>query len=234
MTAARYWAVVPAAGVGRRMGGDFPKQYLQLHGRTIIEHTLDGLLAQPQLAGIYVALSPDDGWWESTSMVSHPSITRVDGGTERGHSVLHALTLLRQSADDSDWVLVHDAVRPCLRQEDLDALMTGLAEHAVGGLLGVPVQDSMKRTDNEGRVEETVPREHLWHAYTPQMFRLGLLHQALGNAMTAGLPVTDEASAMEAAGHVPVMIEGHRDNLKITRPEDLELAAFYLRDRCNR
>jgi 2-C-methyl-D-erythritol 4-phosphate cytidylyltransferase len=107
--------------------------------------------------------------------------------------------------------------------------MTGLADHPVGGLLGVPVQDSMKRADNQGRVEQTVPREQLWHAYTPQMFRLGMLHQALSEALAAGLAVTDDASAMEAAGHVPVIIEGHRDNIKITRPEDLALAAFYQR-----
>ncbi len=232
MTAAgRYWAVVPAAGVGRRMGAAFPKQYLQLNGRTVIEHTLDRLLAQPQLAGIYVALSPDDGWWESTSVANHPMITRVDGGAERCQSVLHALSLLRQSADQSDWVLVHDAVRPCLRQEDLDALIEGLVDHPVGGLLGVPVQDSMKRTDSEGVVAATLAREQLWHAYTPQMFRLGMLHQALRDALAAGLLVTDDASAMEAAGHSPLMVEGHRDNIKITRPEDLELAAFYLHNR---
>jgi 2-C-methyl-D-erythritol 4-phosphate cytidylyltransferase len=210
------------------MGGDLPKQYLQLNGRTVIEHTLDRLLAQPQLAGIYIALSVDDGWWESTSVAGHPNIIRVEGGAERGNSVLNALTQLRNNADDGDWVLVHDAVRPCLRQDDLDALMTGLADHPVGGLLGVPVQDSMKRADNQGRVEQTVPREQLWHAYTPQMFRLGMLHRALSDALAAGLAVTDDASAMEAAGHVPMMIEGHRDNLKITRPEDLALAAFYL------
>jgi 2-C-methyl-D-erythritol 4-phosphate cytidylyltransferase len=210
------------------MGGPQPKQYLQLNGRTVIEHTIDKLLAQPQLAGIYVALSADDGWWESTSVADDPRITRVEGGAERANSVLNALTRLRKSADESDWVLVHDAVRPCLRQDDLDALMTGLADHPVGGLLGVAVQDSMKRTDNQGRVEQTVPREQLWHAYTPQMFRLGMLHQALSEALAAGLAVTDDASAMEAAGHVPVIIEGHRDNIKITRPEDLALAAFYL------
>ncbi len=227
----RYWAVVPAAGVGRRMGGDIPKQYLQIDGSTVIEHTLETFLPHPNIAGIYVAISPDDGWWDGLSIADNPKITRVEGGAERSHSVLNALNLLSQIAADSDWVLVHDAVRPCLRREDLDKLITDLANHPVGGLLGVPVQDSMQRTDSRGQITAAISREHLWHAYTPQMFRLGTLRHALNSALEAKLTVTDEASAMVAAGYTPVVIEGYRDNLKITRSEDLELAAFYLRKR---
>ena len=129
---------------------------------------------------------------------------------------------------DDDWVLVHDAARPCLRRSDIDRLLERLAGHPVGGLLGVPVRDTMKRTDDTGLIERTVTRDNLWHAYTPQMFRFAMLRDALEEALRRKLLVTDEASAMELAGHRPLMVEGHGDNIKITRPEDLALAAFYL------
>ncbi len=227
-TGVRYWAVVPAAGVGRRMGSETPKQYLELAGRPVIDHTLQCLLDHPRISGVYVALSPDDGWWGNSEFVHHPRVVRVNGGAERCHSVLNALHLLQQSAEAGDWVLVHDAARPCLRHSDLDALMEQLKDHPVGGLLGVPVRDTMKRTDGEGAVRETVSRDALWHAYTPQMFRLGLLRDALTGALERGKLVTDDASAMELAGHTPQMVKGRSDNIKITRPGDLELAAFYL------
>ncbi len=227
-TGGRYWAVVPAAGAGRRMGSETPKQYLELNGRLVIDHTLQRLLDHPWISGVYVALSPDDGWWGNSEFVRHPKIVRVNGGAERCHSVLNALHLLQQTAEAGDWVLVHDAARPCLQREDLDRLLEQLKDHPVGGLLGVPVRDTMKRTDGEGLVQETVSRDGLWHAYTPQMFRLGLLEQALEAALAKGELVTDDASAMELAGHVPKMVEGRSDNIKITRPGDLELAAFYL------
>ena len=225
----RYWAVVPAAGVGRRMGSETPKQYLALNGRLVIDHTLQCLLDHPLIAGVYVALSPDDAWWGNSAFVHHPKVVRVNGGAERCHSVLNALRLLQQTAETGDWVLVHDAARPCLHREDLGRLLDQLKAHPVGGLLGVPVRDTMKRTDGDGAVQETVSRDGLWHAYTPQMFRLGLLEQALEAALAKGELVTDDASAMELAGHVPQMVEGRSDNLKITRPGDLELAEFYLR-----
>ncbi len=223
-----YWGVVPAAGVGRRMGGVIPKQYLFLNGHPVIEHTLERLLTHPAISRVFVALSDEDGWWREGCYASHPDVVRVTGGRERCHSVLNALHALSERAGEEDWVLVHDAARPCLRHEDLDRLITGLSGHPVGGLLGVPVRDTMKRTDNDGQVTATVPREGLWHAYTPQMFRLGLLRDALDDALKQGLTVTDDASAMELAGYTPLMIEGHTDNLKITRPEDLALATFYL------
>ncbi len=229
MSPARFWVVVPAAGVGRRMGSATPKQYLQLNGRPVIEHTLETLLACPRLDGIYVAVSPDDGWWGDTAMARHPQVMRVDGGAERCHSVLNALDLLQQRAAPDDWVLVHDAARPCLRSDDLNKLIDTLQDHPVGGLLGVPVRDTMKRADAQAAVSETVSRDGLWHAYTPQMFRLGPLRQALEQAIAKGLTVTDDASAMELAGLSPLMIEGHDDNIKITRPEDLTLAEFYLK-----
>jgi len=223
-----FWVVVPAAGVGRRMGGPVPKQYLELQGRRVIDHTIERLLLHPQVDGLYLALGEQDDWWEGTEFSAHPDLVRVDGGRERCHSVLNALLALARRAAPEDWVLVHDAARPCIRRSDIDQLISRLVDHPVGGLLGVPVRDTMKRTGAEDDVVQTVERERLWHAYTPQMFRFALLSEALQGALNAGFLVTDEASAVEWAGHRPVMVEGHPDNLKITRPQDLHLAAYYL------
>jgi 2-C-methyl-D-erythritol 4-phosphate cytidylyltransferase len=210
------------------MGSDIPKQYLPLNGLTVIEHTINTLLDNTRIEGIYIALSKDDTRWGETSLATNHKIVSVEGGAERCNSVLNALRRLQKNAGPDDWVLVHDAARPCLRPEDLDLLMNSLSDHPVGGLLGVPVRDTMKRTDRDSAVAETVSRDNLWHAYTPQMFRLGALYQALQNAIDMDLAVTDDASAMEQAGLQPMMIEGHDDNIKITRPEDLALAGFYL------
>ena len=224
----RYWAVVPAAGVGRRMGGDIPKQYLELNGRPVIDHTLERLVTHPAISQTVVTLAPDDGWWPESTFAGHADVVRVEGGAERCHSVLNGLQHLSGLAAETDWVLVHDAARPCLRPSDIDRLIERLADHPTGGLLGMPVRDTMKRADDSGQIRETVCRENLWHAFTPQMFRLGPLRDALTTALEQGSLVTDEASAMELAGHSPLMVEGHPDNIKITRPEDLYLAAFYL------
>lgn len=223
-----YWAVVPAAGVGRRMGGERPKQYLPLGGRMVIEHTLGRLLGHPLIQVVYVALSADDAWWVDCAYARHPEVRRVAGGGERCHSVLNALDALSAVASPHDWVLVHDAARPCLRVSDIERLIGELEGHPVGGLLAVPLHDTVKRAQG-GAVVETLPREALWRAYTPQMFRLGELREALSTALERGWLVTDEASALELAGRAPRLVEGHGDNIKITRPEDLALAEFYLR-----
>lgn len=229
MTDLRFWAVVPAAGVGKRMGANIPKQYLELNGRPVIEHTLERLLSHADIAGAYVSLGAEDEWWPDTAFSNHPEVVRVQGGAERCHSVLNALDELAKVADAKDWVLVHDAARPCVRKEDLDALIVNAEMYATGALLGMPVKDTMKRTDAEGIIQSTVDRDNLWHAFTPQMFRLGFLRDCLSRALQAGVLVTDEASAVEWAGYKPVMVEGHADNLKITRPEDLPLAGYYLK-----
>ncbi|VAX07960.1 2-C-methyl-D-erythritol 4-phosphate cytidylyltransferase [hydrothermal vent metagenome] len=223
-----FWAVVPAAGVGRRMGGAIPKQYLQLNGRPVIEYTLERLLSHPKIHQVMVALSPTDQWWPDTTYADNPDVIRVDGGMERCHSVLNALHTLGKSAAIDDWVLVHDAARPCLRREDIDRLIEQLASHPVGGILGTQVRDTMKRADESNQIQKTVCRKGLWHAFTPQMFRFGLLRDALSEALEQGQQVTDEASAMELTGQMPMLVEGHADNIKITRPEDLALAEFYL------
>jgi len=230
MTSPRHWALVPAAGIGKRMGSAVPKQYLPLAGRPVITHALATLLAHPRLAGVVVAIGAEDEWWPTVAAelaVAKP-LRVVTGGAERCHSVLNGLEALRQRAAPTDWVLVHDAARPCLATEELDRLLAELADDPVGGLLAVPVRDTLKQADVAGRVAATVDRSRLWHALTPQMFRLGMLQEALSAARARGLLVTDEAAAMEAAGYAPRLVEGRADNLKITRPEDLALAEFYL------
>jgi 2-C-methyl-D-erythritol 4-phosphate cytidylyltransferase len=228
----KLWAVVPAAGAGRRMATNIPKQYLPLGEKTVLEHTLDTLLACRQFAGVVVVLSADDGYWpDLQERYSSQPLTVVTGGAERCHSVLNGLTQLAGKAAADDWVLVHDAARPCVRLTDIDILIRTLSATSHGGLLGVPVADTMKQVDGADRVTATVARESLWHAYTPQMFRIGSLRAALQQAIDNDLLVTDEASAMELAGVQPQMVQGQRDNIKITVPADLELAAFYLQTR---
>lgn len=218
-----FWALIPAAGVGSRMRADRPKQYLQLAGKTILEHTLGCFLEHPQLRGLVVCLAADDPYWPTLACARDPRIERAEGGRERADSVLGGLLCLGElGAQEQDWVLVHDAARPNLTRQDLDKLLAELAEDPVGGLLAVPARDTLKRAGADGRVRETIDRAQIWQAYTPQMFRLGLLHRALAEALLAEVAVTDEASAVEWSGLAPRLIEGRADNLKITRPEDLD------------
>lgn len=214
------------------MSTSIPKQYLPLADKTVLEHTLDTLLSCRQLAGVVLVLSEGDGYWESIHgrYLEQPLETAI-GGAERCHSVLNGLKQLAGRAREDDWVLVHDAARPCVRLSDIEKLISALSSSTDGGLLGVPVADTMKRADSEHRITATVDREGLWHAYTPQMFRAGLLRTALQQAIDNDLLVTDEASAMEHAGYQPRMVQGQRDNIKITVPADLELAAWYLQAR---
>ncbi|MDG4549469.1 MAG: 2-C-methyl-D-erythritol 4-phosphate cytidylyltransferase [Candidatus Contendobacter sp.] len=225
----RHWALIPAAGIGKRMGLTVPKQYLSLVGRPVIAHALATLLDHPRIAGVVVAISAEDEWWPAVAaeLAATKPLRVVIGGAERCHSVLNGLEALRGWAAPNDWVLVHDAARPCLSAGDVDRLLE-LVDDPVGGLLAVPARDTLKQADEAGRAATTVDRSRLWHALTPQMFRLGMLHDALRAALDRGLLVTDEAAAMEAAGFAPRLVEGRADNLKITRPEDLALAEFYL------
>ena len=224
----RHWALIPAAGVGKRFGGQTPKQYLDLGGRTVIDHVLGIFAEHPAISGCVVALGPEDGWWSDSLFAAHPRVSRAPGGRERSDSVANGLALLAEIADAEDWVLVHDAARPCLAKADLETLIAELADEPVGALLAVPVHDTVKRAQGD-RVAETVPRAALWRAYTPQVFRLGLLRRALADAAAKGIAVTDEASAIELLGLRPRLIEGRPDNIKITRPDDLPLAQFFLR-----
>jgi 2-C-methyl-D-erythritol 4-phosphate cytidylyltransferase len=214
-----FWVVIPAAGIGSRMHADRPTQYLQLAGRTILEHSLNCFLDHSRLRGLVLSLAADDPFWPTLACANDSRI----GGAERADSVLAGLLqLLELGAEADDWVLVHDAARPNLARSDLDQLLGELANDPVGGLLAVPARDTLKRAGADGRVAETVDRSLIWQAYTPQMFRFAALHRALADALVAGVAITDEASALEWAGHAPKLVEGRADNLKITRPEDLE------------
>jgi 2-C-methyl-D-erythritol 4-phosphate cytidylyltransferase len=224
----KYWVIIPAAGCGSRMQQAIPKQYLPLAGKPVILHTIEVFASHPLIDGIVVATAADDRYWQKLALPAGKPIIRIDGGDERCHSVLNALDALQEQLVEDDWILVHDAARPCLERSDLDSLMEHLEGRAIGGLLGVPVRDTMKRTDSEHNVYETVDRKQLWHAGTPQMFRYGLLRSSLIRALDNNILVTDEAAAIELAGKKPHIVEGSSRNIKITRAEDLALAEFYL------
>ncbi len=224
----QHWVIIPAAGMGKRMRSDIPKQYLPLTGRTVLEHTLHRLALHPAIAEIVVVIAEADDYWGKLHLdwVAKP-VTAVIGGDERCHSVLNGLHALAQRAEGDDWVLVHDAARPCVRPTDID-LLIAQCKDTQGGLLAMPVRDTMKQTDTNQSVTNTIDRSNLWHALTPQMFPFKKLKHALENAINNNQLITDEAMAMESAGFNPGLVEGHADNIKITRPEDLALAAFYL------
>jgi len=228
------WAVVPAAGIGTRMQASVPKQYLPLQGRSVIECSLQRLASLAAVQGIVVALSAEDNWWPDLHIELDVPVLTVSGGDQRSDSVLNALALLTTTIAATDWVMVHDAARPCVQRADLEKLYQQVTQAEQGGLLAVPAGDTMKRAVDEQtgsehiQVAETVDRQNLWHAQTPQMFRLGELHRALSQALADGQQVTDEASAMEYSDYQPLLVEGHHDNIKITHPDDLALAEYYL------
>ncbi len=225
--APRIWAVVPAAGVGRRMGAQLPKQYLEVAGKCVLEHTLLALGKCAQITGTVVAVANTDPYWQNLQFEQQYAIARVAGGNDRAESVLNGLNHLAVNAQANDWALVHDAVRPCLGQQQLRCLIEVSMRCEDGAILAIPVRDTLKRVQLD-RINETVAREDLWQAQTPQMFPLLKLQRALQNAADNGLSITDEAQAMELAGHRPIVIEGRADNIKITRPEDLHQAGYYL------
>jgi len=210
------------------MAADVPKQYLQIAGKTILEHTIERLVSHPKIDGVVVAVAADDIRWGTLKFNTKKPIIKTLGGEQRCHSVKNALYEVSRHGAEQDWVLVHDAARPCLRHQDLDKLITQLSQHLVGGLLALPVKDTLKRADDKQRVMETVERDMLWRALTPQMFRLHLIRKVLNNAIDKGIIVTDESSAVEQAGYQPKLVEGHADNIKITTPDDLALAANIL------
>lgn len=225
----RHFAIVPAAGSGSRFGAEKPKQYLNLLGRPLIYHTLAALVACPDIDRVWVVLSPDDAEWgrHDWSELGAKLETVRCGGATRAESVTNGLQAAAMVAAEDDWVLVHDAARPCLSAEMLGALFHELANDPVGGILAVPVADTLKRADAEQRVAATEPRDGLWQAQTPQMFRYGVLSEALAKCRA----VTDEAGAIEAMGLQPKLVRADSTNLKVTYPADLALAAMILRGR---
>ena len=211
------------------MAGSLPKQYLPLAGRTVLEWSLAPFLARPEFHSIVVALAADDARWSSLPLARDKRILAVTGGAERADSVRAGLTAIAEHAHAHDWVLVHDAARPCLDSGDLSQLLVALANDPVGGLLAAPVPDTLKRAGVDGRVDVTVSRSQLWRALTPQMFRYGVLRQALEQS-AGGAQITDESSAVEALGLKPLLVAGRSDNLKITVPEDIAIAERQLAD----
>lgn len=225
----RYFAIVPAAGSGSRFGAERPKQYLTLLGRPLLFHTLAALCACPDIERVWVVLSPDDEYWRRYDWTDlGPKLeTVLCGGATRAESVANGLAAAALAAADDDWILVHDAARPCLTPGMLGSLVEELSDDPVGGILAVPVADTLKRADAEQRVAATELRDGLWQAQTPQMFRYGLLREALARCRE----VTDEAGAVEAMGLKPKLVRGDTTNLKVTFPADLAMAEWILRGR---
>lgn len=225
---AAIWAVVPAAGRGTRFGGPVPKQYLQAGGQLVIAHTLTALLGNPAVAGVMVAIGADDADWPGWNELGGKPVLTCTGGATRAESVLAGLQALPESVRADDFVLVHDAARPNLRQSDLSRLLEVGRTDPVGGILAAPVRDTLKQAGDDGGIDATVPRARLWCAYTPQMFRRHQLLRALGDAAAAGVEVTDEAMAIERLGLRPLLVECAEDNFKITTPADLSRFEFEL------
>ncbi|EDP46315.1 2-C-methyl-D-erythritol 4-phosphate cytidylyltransferase [Rickettsiella grylli] len=225
-----YFAIVPAAGVGHRMGLDFPKQYISIKGKTILEYTLTTLLNSPKFKKCVVVIHKKDDLWPKLRVRSSHLMTAW-GGEERCHSVFNGLLALKNISKKNDWIVIHDAVRPLLHESDIDLLINQLNDHPVGGLLGHPIKNTVKYVDKQQF--KTLDRQKIWLAVTPQMFRYHWLVKALALAIKKNKCITDEASAIELIGQQPKLLEGRADNIKITTKEDLNLLDYYLSIRSN-
>ncbi|WP_081299164.1 2-C-methyl-D-erythritol 4-phosphate cytidylyltransferase [Gilliamella sp. wkB308] len=219
-------AIVPAAGIGSRMNSQTPKQYLKIGSMTILEHTLQKLLSHPRIGKIIVAIHAQDHLFATLPIATHPQIHVVKGGSTRADSVLAGLRVL----NDEQWALVHDAARPCVDHNDINRLINTVVETQQGAILATRISDTVKRAyqTNDNVIESSEDRTYLWGAATPQLFKVGELKSCLQIALNNHVPITDEASAIEYAGGHPLLVECRRDNIKITHPEDLALASFYL------
>lgn len=218
------WAVIPAAGSGSRMQQAKPKQYLEFHGKTIIEHCLDRLLSHDSIDGAVIALRADDRSWEALDYRSDKPVFTTDGGVERQHSVYSGLTTLQYRCGNDAIALVHDAVRPLVSHDDLDRVISVARAHTAGAILATPLNDTLKRQTEDMEIAQTIPRQGLWRALTPQVFHLQVLLNALKRVNDECVAVTDDAEAVELAGYSPALVAGSADNLKITTPGDMALA----------
>ncbi|MGB0936484.1 MAG: 2-C-methyl-D-erythritol 4-phosphate cytidylyltransferase [Colwellia sp.] len=226
-----FTVVVPAAGAGKRMLSDCPKQYLKIGSSSVIEHTISNLLAHPLIEKVIVSLSASDAYFSELKVAKDPRVEQVVGGKERVDSVLSGLLSVNQA--NNQWVLVHDAARPCVTHEEITNLIKQCTENNSGGLLAVPVVDTLKKSvhitsNTVAKVKATIDRTDLWQALTPQMYRTNELITAIENALENSIDITDESSAIESIGLASMLVLGSRQNIKITRPEDLALASFYL------
>ena len=226
----RLWVVIPAAGIGKRMGVDIPKQYITVCDKAIIEHTVEKFTSRNDLQGILVALSNSDQHWSTLELSKNNKITTVTGGEERYKSVYNALCSLKNKAGDDDWILVHDAVRPCITTFEIDQFIADLDHlNGIGGILALPCFETMKKANTNHEIEETIDRKFIWHAQTPLMFRYKKLFLAIEKIMNENIFITDEAMAMELAGYKPMLIQGTHSNIKITDQNDLKYLESFLR-----
>lgn len=222
-------AIVPAAGVGKRMKSERPKQYLTIENKTLLEHTVHHLLAHSAVSHVVVVIAEEDPYFASTSLAKDARVVLTTGGAQRADSVLAGL-----NATQAQWVMVHDAARPCVCHQDIDALIAAAISHPHGAILARPVCDTIKRANSAEHIDSTLCREALWHALTPQMFKRDMLLEAVEYAKSQSQTLTDEASAIELIGGTPKLVMGRTDNIKVTHPEDLVLAAFFLSHRLQR
>ena len=227
----KIWAIVPAAGVGSRMQLDRPKQYLEVAGKTVLQYSLECLLQHDAIQAVQLCLSANDAYWVDQGFQHEKLLPVIDGGAERSDTVIEGLNAIGAIANPLDWVMVHDAARPCLSRSLIDRLIDALGSNSVGGILATPVAETVKKAsqqDSETKIMQTVDRTDLWLAQTPQMFRYGVLRNSMLVAKKQRLSITDEASAIELAGYQPLIIESHAVNKKLTYADDIEWFRFYL------
>ena len=224
----KLWVVVPAGGVGTRMNTALPKQYLKLSGHTVIEHTLTRLCTCEAVDEIVLGITRHDTYWQGLNFNSEIPLAVVEAGVERVDTVENCLQHIVAQGGAEDWALVHDAARPCVRIAEIDALINAVIGNAQGGILAVPLNDTVKRGDTANKIIETVSREGLWRAMTPQLFRVGELLSAIGLSRQNEAVLTDEASAMEVLAAQPLLVPCSPDNIKITLPHDILLAEVIL------
>jgi len=226
----KYWVVIPAAGIGKRMGDDIPKQYISVCGKTVIEHTIDNFIDRNEIENICISISESDNYWPTLPISKNEKIITTVGGSERYESVYNGLRAIQDKATENDWVLVHDAVRPCLKKSIIDRLITDISSHDVGGILALPCSETMKRVNNSNEVEETINRQTTWRAQTPQMFKYKKLLLAIEKVINEDIFITDEAMAMELSNHKPIVILGDENNIKITHKIDLKYLELFLEE----
>ena len=227
------WAVIPAAGSGRRMQRDIPKQYLEFQGKTVIEHCLDRLLSHPAIDGAVIVLQAEDQIWNQLAYQSNKTIFIADGGSERQHSVYSGLTTLQYRCGNDAIALVHDAVRPLVNHADLTRVIATARDHSAGAILAAPLNDTLKLQNDSMEIARTLPREGLWRALTPQVFHLQVLLNALRRVLDENQAITDDAQAVELAGYSPALVAGSADNIKITTPGDLAFAEKIWLNQCD-
>jgi 2-C-methyl-D-erythritol 4-phosphate cytidylyltransferase len=227
----KFWVIIPAAGLGSRLGANLPKQYLKIGHKTILEHAVSPFIHHPQISKVIIALHPEDSYWQQLQFPQQ-AIETVPGGSTRAASVWAGLRYLKSYAKEKDWVLVHDAARPMLTAEEISALIAKIADHPVGGIYGLPVADTLKFVE-DGEIKTTISRENIWRAQTPQMFRYQILYEAMENVLAENDNVTDEASAVERMGLNAMIIAGNPQNIKITTTADFSLAKILMTSACN-